>query len=239
MTPQSRGSQLAGIVLPPAPGRRPRRSLDLCAAPGAKTAQLAARTPASTSWSPSTSTQARAAGAARQPRPSRRRRASRSSTADAGDLPPDVRGRASTPCCSTRPCTRPRHPRLARRPALAPPRRRRRAAWRRAARSARRGGALRASRRRPHLRRLHGHAGRDAGRRRRALLAGGGWALDDLGAAFPERAHPANGACLLTLAAGWGGTGFFVARLRRGPDAARRARMKARRPATPRRRPWR
>lgn len=48
-----------------------------------------------------------------------------------------------------------------------------------------------------------------------ALLGEGGWSLDDLGAAYPTAAHPANGAFLLALPPEWGSTGFFVARLRR------------------------
>jgi 16S rRNA (cytosine967-C5)-methyltransferase len=48
-----------------------------------------------------------------------------------------------------------------------------------------------------------------------SLLGEGGWALDDLGAAYPGASHPANGACLLTLPPFWGSTGFFIARLRR------------------------
>lgn len=48
-----------------------------------------------------------------------------------------------------------------------------------------------------------------------SLLRTGGWLLDDLGAAYPGAGHPANGACLLTLPPAWGSTGFFIARLRR------------------------
>ena len=48
-----------------------------------------------------------------------------------------------------------------------------------------------------------------------SLLGQGGWTLDDLGAAYPGAAHPANAACLLALPPRWGSTGFFVARLRR------------------------
>jgi 16S rRNA C967 or C1407 C5-methylase (RsmB/RsmF family) len=48
-----------------------------------------------------------------------------------------------------------------------------------------------------------------------SLLAGGGWAADDLGAAWPGLAHPAAGGYLLTLPPAYGASGFFVARLRR------------------------
>lgn len=42
-----------------------------------------------------------------------------------------------------------------------------------------------------------------------------GWSLDDLGSNVPTAAHPQNGAFLLALPPEWGSTGFFVARLRR------------------------
>ena len=47
------------------------------------------------------------------------------------------------------------------------------------------------------------------------LLAGGGWTADDLGGAWPGLAHPDSGGFLLVLPPGAGSTGFFVARLRR------------------------
>lgn len=50
-----------------------------------------------------------------------------------------------------------------------------------------------------------------------ALLADGGWQLDDLGAVWPGMAHPAAGGCLLVLPPDHGATAFFVARLRRAP----------------------
>jgi 16S rRNA (cytosine967-C5)-methyltransferase len=55
------------------------------------------------------------------------------------------------------------------------------------------------------------------------LLAGGGWTADDLGAAWPGLAHPASGGFLLVLPPAAGSTAFFVARLRRiGSAEARR-----------------
>lgn len=51
-----------------------------------------------------------------------------------------------------------------------------------------------------------------------SLLAGGGWACDDLSEAWPGMAHPAAGGCLLLLPPRHGSTGFFVARLRRQPS---------------------
>ena len=52
------------------------------------------------------------------------------------------------------------------------------------------------------------------------LLAGGGWAADDLGATWPGLAHPAAGGFLLILPPEHGSAGFFVARLRRSAAAA-------------------
>ena len=49
------------------------------------------------------------------------------------------------------------------------------------------------------------------------LLAEGGWTRDDLGAAWPQLRHPAAGGCLLVLPPEHGSSGFFVARLRREP----------------------
>jgi 16S rRNA (cytosine967-C5)-methyltransferase len=48
-----------------------------------------------------------------------------------------------------------------------------------------------------------------------ALMLGGEWRVDDLGAAFPGYAHPHNGAYLLTLPSRHGTSGFFIARMRR------------------------
>ena len=51
------------------------------------------------------------------------------------------------------------------------------------------------------------------------LLAGGGWRADDLGAAWPALAHPDAGGFLLVLPPDGGSSAFFVARLRRSlPD---------------------
>jgi 16S rRNA (cytosine967-C5)-methyltransferase len=55
------------------------------------------------------------------------------------------------------------------------------------------------------------------------LLAGGGWAADDLGATWPGLAHPASGGFLLVLPPDGGSSGFFIARLRRArPELDRR-----------------
>jgi 16S rRNA (cytosine967-C5)-methyltransferase len=47
------------------------------------------------------------------------------------------------------------------------------------------------------------------------LVSAGGWQADDLGVGVPAYAHPRNGAYLLTLPSRHGTSGFFVARLRR------------------------
>jgi 16S rRNA (cytosine967-C5)-methyltransferase len=52
------------------------------------------------------------------------------------------------------------------------------------------------------------------------LLAGGGWTADDLGATWPGLAHPDAGGFLLVLPPEHGSAGFFVGRLRRNPSAA-------------------
>ena len=48
-----------------------------------------------------------------------------------------------------------------------------------------------------------------------ALLEGGGWSADDLGATWPEMAHPDSHSALLVLPPDHGASGFFIARLRR------------------------
>ncbi len=53
-----------------------------------------------------------------------------------------------------------------------------------------------------------------------SLLGGGGWSADDLGAVWPGAAHPAAGGYLLVLPPAGGSSGFFVARLRRALGAA-------------------
>ncbi len=52
------------------------------------------------------------------------------------------------------------------------------------------------------------------------LLGEGGWQADDLGAAWPGMGHPAAGGYLLVLPPARGASGFFVARLRRSEGAA-------------------
>ena len=54
-----------------------------------------------------------------------------------------------------------------------------------------------------------------------ALLEGGGWSADDLGTAWPEMAHPDSHAALLVLPPEHGASGFFIARLRRSKDSSK------------------
>lgn len=49
------------------------------------------------------------------------------------------------------------------------------------------------------------------------LAGAAGWSFDDLGAAHPAWTHPVNGAFLRTLPPRDGSSGFFIARLRRAP----------------------
>jgi 16S rRNA (cytosine967-C5)-methyltransferase len=51
------------------------------------------------------------------------------------------------------------------------------------------------------------------------FLKGGGWSLDDLSAAYPRFAHPKRGGLLLTLPSRHRTSGFFIARLRRESEA--------------------
>jgi 16S rRNA C967 or C1407 C5-methylase (RsmB/RsmF family) len=52
-----------------------------------------------------------------------------------------------------------------------------------------------------------------------ALLEDGGWSADDLGATWPESAHPDSHSALLVLPPDQGASGFFIARLRRAATA--------------------
>ena len=51
------------------------------------------------------------------------------------------------------------------------------------------------------------------------LLGAGGWTADDLGAVWPGLAHPSAGGFLLVLPPDAGSSGFFIARLRRAGQA--------------------
>lgn len=212
VTAQSRGSQVAGLVAAgaaPGPGAR---VLDLCAAPGAKTSQLAGLLPRAAITAVEVD-EARAvaleanlarlgAGAVEVLR------------ADALELPADRDGAfdavlLDAPCSGfgtlgsradlrwrRRPQDVPRLARLQQRLLV------------RAAALVKPGGALTYAVCTVTRAETLGVV--------EPLLAGGGWAADDLGAAWPGLAHPAAGGFLLVLPPEHGSTGFFIARLRRG-----------------------
>ncbi len=210
VTAQSRGSQLAGLVA--ARGvTEPRAILDLCAAPGTKTSQLAAAYPG-------VRLVACDADAQRLDvlRANLRRLDVRGVDvvhADATSLPDTFTGvfdlvLVDAPCSGfgtlgTRPDARWR-----RRPAdierLAAAQHRLLAG---AARCVRAGGALTYAVCTVTAAETLGVVDE--------LVRSGPWELDDLGTLVPDAAHPANGAFLRTLPPAWGSTAFFVARLRR------------------------
>lgn len=215
VTPQSRGSQVAGLVA--AGGAGPRaRVLDLCAAPGTKTAQLAA--------------QLHEARLTAVDLDERRLAVMRENLtrlgaadvdivrADALELPASYSASfdavlLDAPCSglgtlASRPDLRwqRREADIARLAQL------QRRLLRQAARCVRPGGALTYAV--CTLPRLETVDAVDT------LLATGGWSIDDLGAQWPGLAHPAAGGFLLCLPPDDGGSGFFIARLRRSPGAA-------------------
>jgi 16S rRNA (cytosine967-C5)-methyltransferase len=216
VTPQSRGSQIAGIVAAGGVTGPGAAVLDLCAAPGAKTSQLAALLPEVAI----TAVEADE-GRASDLRDNLARLGAAGVTvvhADALDLPAAWDGAfdavlLDAPCSglgtlASRPDLRWRRhasdvPRLADLQArlLA-----------RAAATVKRGGALTYAVCTVTRAETLGVV--------EPLLAAGGWTADDLGTAWPGLAHPASGGFLLVLPPGAGSTGFFLARLRRVGAAA-------------------
>ena len=209
VTPQSRGSQLAGRVAAEAAG--PGAAVaDLCAAPGLKTAQLAAAQPSRLLV---VEEDERRAGELRVTL--ERLRVSRAEVVvgDALELPVEEDGAfdvvlLDAPCTglgtlSSRADLRWRRHRLDV-DRLAGLQRR---LLHRAAALVRPGGALTYSV--CTLTRAETLAVIDD------LLSTGGWALDDLGAQFPEFVHPERDATLLTWPPRDHTTGFFIARLHR------------------------
>ena len=210
VTPQSRGSQLAGLVA--AGGvAAPRTLIDLCAAPGTKTSQLVAAHPDT----PVTAVEVDPARAGALRANLQRLGATGVDVveADATRLP-DTFAQAFDVALVDAPCSglgtlasradvrwRRRQADVAR---FAATQRRLLAAG---ARCVRPGGVLTYA--------VCTVTRAETVDVARDLLARGGWAADDLGAEFPGAAHPADGAFLLTLPPRWGSTGFFIARLRR------------------------
>ena len=215
VTAQSRASQVAGLVAAPADAAGG-PLLDLCAAPGTKTAQLAAAHPG-----------ARVVAVERDGQRLAALRANLSRLGagtvetlrgDATKLPTAFDGAFAAvlldaPCSGlgtlgTRPDVRWR-----RRPAdIAALAVRQRALLAAAARCTRPGGTLT-------------YAVCTVTREETlavvtTLLRTPGWRADDLGAVWPRAAHPRHGAYLLALPPCWGSTAFFVARLRREGSVA-------------------
>jgi 16S rRNA (cytosine967-C5)-methyltransferase len=216
VTPQSRGSQVAGLVAAGGVADPRSRFLDLCAAPGAKTSHVAALLPdadiTSVEMDPARLEELRANLA----------RLGAESVdvvhADVLHLPLEYDGAfdavlLDAPCSgfgtlASRADVRWRRsaadvPRLA---AL------QKALLTRAAVAVRPGGALTYAVCTPTRAETLGVV--------EPLLAGGGWTADDLGAAWPGVSHPDSGGFLLVLPPADGSTAFFVARLRRTHAAA-------------------
>ena len=215
VTPQSRGSQVAGVVA--AAGAGPgARVLDLCAAPGTKTAQLAAAAPDARVTAVDADEQR--LGALRQNLDRLGAHAVDIVQSDVLELPAAFDGAfdavlLDAPCSGLGTLASRADLRWRRRQAdIARLAQLQRRLIRRAARCVRRGGVLTyAVCTLPHAETL-GIVD--------TLLAEGGWRVDDLGAAWPGMAHPAAGGYLLVLPPAHGAGGFFVARLRRTTAAA-------------------
>lgn len=219
VTPQSRGSQIAGIVAAGGAAHPGASVLDLCAAPGAKASQLVALLPGAAVTAVEVD-EPRAA----ELRANLARLGAGAATVIQGDA---LESHAAwdgafdavlldAPCSglgtlASRPDLRWRRrpqdvPRLARLQARL---------LERAAAAVKPGGALTYAVCTMTRAETIGVV--------EPLLSGGGWEADDLGATWPGLAHPAAGGFLLVLPPGAGSTGFFVARLHRvgGGPAAR------------------
>ncbi len=210
VTPQSQGSQVAGVVA--AAGAGPcARVLDLCAAPGTKTAQLAAAAPEA---------RITAVDADELRLEVMRQNLDRLGAhgvqivhRDVLELPAGFDGAfdavlLDAPCSGLGTLASRADLRWRRREAdIARLAQLQRRLIRRAARCVRTGGVLTyAVCTLPHTETLGVVE---------TLLAEGGWQADDLGAAWPGLGHPAAGGFLLILPPARGASGFFVARLRR------------------------
>ena len=210
VTPQSQGSQVAGVVA--AAGSGPgARILDLCAAPGTKTAQLAAAAPGARITA--VDDDELRLGVMQQNLERLGVTGVELVLGDALELPGTFEGAydavlLDAPCSGLGTLASRADLRWRRREAdvarLAQLQRR---LIRRAARCVGPGGTLTyAVCTLPHAETLGVVE---------TLLAEGGWQMDDLGAAWPGLGHPAAGGYLLVLPPTRGASGFFVARLRR------------------------
>jgi 16S rRNA (cytosine967-C5)-methyltransferase len=212
VTPQSRGSQIAGMVAAPV-ARGAAAFLDLCAAPGTKTAQLAALLGGGSGITAVDVDEGRL-GALRANLARLGVEGVQTLAADALELPAAT-AEAYDAVLLDAPCSG-----LGKLGSRADLRWRRRASdiprladlqcrlLASAARCVRPGGALTYAvctmTRAETLGALE------------PLLSTGEWASDDLGAEWPGLAHPDAGGCLLVLPPDGGSSGFFVARVRRG-----------------------
>lgn len=210
VTPQSRGSQLAGAVAAASAGPGVAVA-DLCAAPGLKTAQLAAAARAGSVLA--VEKDAGRADALRATLARLHLPAVQVEVGDALELDPGYNGRfdvvlVDAPCSGLGTLASRADLRWRRRPAdvgrLAELQV---ALLRRAVALLRPGGCLVYSV--CTVTRAETSAVVDD------LLLGGGLTLDNLGRDYPRVAHPKNGACLLTLPPRDGSSGFFIARLRK------------------------
>ena len=211
VTPQSRGSQIAGVVAAGSVAAPGAHLLDVCAAPGAKTSQLAALLPGARLTAVEVD-EARAAGLK-----ANLARLGADAVdvvcADALELPASWDGTFDAVLLDA-PCSG-----LGTLASRADLRWRRRAAdvarlagvqsalLARAAALVRPGGAL--------IYAVSTVTRAETLDVVEPLLASGGWAADDLGSVWPGLAHPKAGGFLLVLPPDMGSTGFFIARLRR------------------------
>jgi 16S rRNA (cytosine967-C5)-methyltransferase len=214
VTPQSRGSQIAGMVA--ATGARGGSTvLDLCAAPGTKTGQLAALLGGSGITAVDVDE-----GRLSSLRVNLRRLGAdgvQTLAADALELPPSTTDAydavlLDAPCSGLGTLGSRADLRWRRRasdvPRLADLQRRLLLS---AARCVRRGGALTYA--------VCTVTQAETLGALEPLLGTGEWASDDLGAEWPGLAHPDAGGCLLILPPDGGSSGFFVARFRRASGA--------------------
>jgi 16S rRNA (cytosine967-C5)-methyltransferase len=210
VTPQSQGSQVAGVVAVAGigPGAR---ILDLCAAPGTKTAQLAATAPGAQITA--VDADELRLGAMRQNLERLGAHGVELVQGDVLELPAAFGGAfdavlLDAPCSGLGTLASRADLRWRRREAdIARLAQLQRRLIRRAAHCVRPGGVLTyAVCTLPQVETIGVVE---------TLLAEGGWQADDLGASWPGMAHPAAGGCLLVLPPAHGASGFFVARLRR------------------------
>jgi 16S rRNA (cytosine967-C5)-methyltransferase len=210
VTPQSQGAQVAGVVA--AAGAGPgARILDLCAAPGTKTAQLAATAPGAQITA--VDADELRLGVMRQNMDRLGAHGVELVHGDVLELPAAFDGAfdavlLDAPCSGLGTLASRADLRWRRREAdIARLAQLQRRLIRRAARCVRPGGALTYAVCTLPQAETIGVV--------ETLLAEGGWRVDDLGEAWPGMGHPAAGGYLLVLPPAHGASGFFVARLRR------------------------